>query len=206
MTSSPSAGFSDLEKARTLSKRLGSAGPPESRPGGFIVFRRPAHRGEAVAAPPGATQATARGDAPEVQTSPPLLPAFGARRWDLLTAWLRESVDGRAAFVMDSQGLLMALDGPLEVPEVENAGARLGLALLHAGKMFAEVPATLRLDVSVGDLHLTGFELHEPGGNQFTVGILGPLPIDPRRCAALRQQAELALSADSGLANGHQAP
>jgi hypothetical protein len=141
-------------------------------------------------------------EASGVQTSPPLLPAFGARRWDLLTAWLRESVGGRAAFVMDAQGLLMALDGPLEVPEVENAGARLGLALLHAGKMFAELPASLRIDISVGDLHLTGFELHEPGGSQFTVGILGPDPISPRRCDALRRHAELALAMDAELLAG----
>jgi hypothetical protein len=98
---------------------------------------------------------------------------------------------------MDSQGLLMALDGPLEVPEVENAGARLGLALLHAGKMFAESPPFFRIDVSVGDLHLTGFELHDPGGSQFTVGILGSEPIAPHRCDALRRQAESALTTDS---------
>jgi hypothetical protein len=204
MTSSPSDGSSDLEKARTLSKRLGSAGPSESRPGGFIVFRRPTRRQEEDALHPAAPPTTA-GDATGVQTSPPLLPAFGARRWDLLTAWLRESVDGRAAFVMDSQGLLMALDGALEVPEVENAGARLGLALLHAGKMFAESPPFLRLDVSVGDLHLTGFELHEPGGSQFTVGILGPEPISPRRCDALRRQAESALVTEPSPPNGAQA-
>jgi len=204
MTSSPSAGSSDLEKARTLSMRLGSASPPEGRPGGFIVFRRPARRKEAEVPPAASPHTAEAGGESGVQTSPPLLPAFGARRWDLLTAWLRESVDGRAAFVMDSQGLLMALDGPLEVPEVENAGARLGLALLHAGKMFTESPPFLRLDVSIGDLHLTGFELHEPGGNQFTVGILGPAPISPRRCEALRRQAELALATDLDPATGPQ--
>lgn len=196
MTSGPSAGSSDLEKARTLSRRLGSSGPPDGRPGGFIVFRRRAGRVEAEAPAPGSAEVAKASEASGVETSPPLLPAFGARRWDLLTAWLRESVEGRAAFVMDSQGLLMALDGPLEVPEVENAGARLGLALLHAGKMFAESPPFLRLDVSIGDLHLTGFELHEPGGNQFTVGVLGPSPISPRRCAAIRRLAELALATD----------
>ncbi|MBK9090951.1 MAG: hypothetical protein IPL90_18685 [Holophagales bacterium] len=205
MTSSPSDGSSDLEKARTLSKRLGPASPPDVRPGGFIVFRRPARHAVGAFPPPSPPQAAAVGGLSGVQTSPPMLPAFGARRWDLLTAWLRESVDGRAAFVMDSQGLLMALDGPLEVPEVENAGARLGLALLHAGKMFAESPPFLRLDVSVGDLHLTGFELHEPGGSQFTVGILGPEPISPRRCAALRRQAESALATDPDPATGPEA-
>jgi hypothetical protein len=205
MTSSPSDGSSDLQKARTLSKRLGSASAPDGRPGGFIVFRRPARQMAAAVPPPAIPQSVAIGDLPGVQTSPPLLPAFGARRWDLLTAWLRESVDGRAAFVMDSQGLLMALDGPLEVPEVENAGARLGLALLHAGKMFAESPPFLRLDVSVGDLHLTGFELHEPGGGQFTVGILGPEPISPRHCDALRRQAESALATDPDPAAAPQA-
>lgn len=197
MTSSPSDGSSDLEKARTLSKRLGSASPQDRHPGGFIVFRRPARHTEAAETPPVIPQSAAGGDLLGVQTSPPVLPAFGARRWDLLTAWLRESVDGRAAFVMDSQGLLMALDGPLEVPDAENAGARLGLALLHAGKMFAELPPVLRLDVSVGDLHLTGFELHEPGGGQFTVGILGLEPISPRRCDSLRRQAESALATNA---------
>jgi hypothetical protein len=202
MTSNPNAASSDLEKARALSMRLGSAGLPDRRPGGFIVFRRPARSREAEVLPLASPQVGESGEASGVQTSPPLLPAFGARRWDLLTAWLRESADGRAAFVMDSQGLLMALDGPLEVPEVENAGARLGLALLHAGKMFAEAPPSLSLDVSLGDLHLTGFELHEPGGNQFTVGILGSEPVGPRRCDVLRKQAEAALATDPDLANG----
>lgn len=192
MTSSPSAASSDLEKARALSRSLGAARPPEGARGGFIAFRRPARAGSEAPAPAAARPEA--GAAPGIVTSPPLLPPFGARRWDLLTAWLRESADGRVAFVMDSQGLLMALDGPLEVPEVENAGARLGLALFHVGKMFSEAPQGIRIDVSVGDLHLTGFELHEPGGSQFTVGILGPEPISPRRCETLRRQAEAALA------------
>ena len=199
MTSSPNAASSDLEKARALSRSLGAARPGESSRGGFIVFRRPARRRERELQPADPSSCPEPEEESGVLTSPPLLPAFGARRWDLLTAWLRDSVGGRAAFVMDSQGLLMALDGPLEVPEVENAGARLGLALLHAGKMFAESPPFLRIDVSVGDLHLTGFELHEPGGSQFTVGILGPEPISPGRCDALRRQAESALASETGL-------
>ncbi len=198
MTSSPSAGSSDLEKARALSKSLEAARPPEGTRGGFIAFRRPARPEPAGIVPPPPRVEPSPVEAVGVLTSPPLLPSFGARRWDLLTAWLRESSDGRAAFVMDSQGLLMAVDGPLELPEVENAGARLGLALLHAGKMFAEAPPSIRIDVSVGDLSLTGFELHEPGGNQFTVGILGPEPISARRCEALRRQAEAALATDPG--------
>lgn len=198
MTSSPSAGSSDLEKARALSKSLEAARSKDGVREGFIAFRRPARR-EPVGMPsPPPRVEPPPAEALGVQTSPPLLPAFGARRWDLLTAWLRESTDGRAAFVMDSQGLLMAVDGPLEVPEVENAGARLGLALLHAGKMFAEAPPSIRIDVSVGDLSLTGFELHEPGGSQFTVGILGPEPISARRCEMLRRQAEAALASDPG--------
>lgn len=205
MKSSPSAGSSDLEKARALSRGLGAARPPEGARGGFIAFRRPARAATETSEPTVARPEPAAATA-GVDTSPPLLPPFGARRWDLLTAWLRESAEGRVAFVMDAQGLLMALDGPLEVPEVENAGARLGLALFHAGKMFTEAPPDIRIDVSVGDLHLTGFELHEPGGNLFTVGILGPEPISPRRCEALRRQAEAALAPETEGPEGAETP
>ena len=96
MTSSPSAGSSDLEKARALSKSLEAARSPEGTRAGFIAFRRPGRREPAgMPSPPPRVEAPPA-EAAGVQTSPPLLPAFGARRWDLLTAWLRAWLEADA--------------------------------------------------------------------------------------------------------------
>ena len=200
MTSDPRDVSSDLERAREISRRLGPEGSPSTAApeGGFIRFRRRAPSTPAPAAPaagPAASAAPlAQAEATPVGMAPPVLAAYGARRWDLLTSWLRQAADGRAAFLMDAHGLVMSVDGPVEISEVENVGARLVVAMTHVARMFAEVPRSLQLDVSVGQFHVRGFDLREKDGTVLTAGILGTRTTQAR-CEHLRQLAEAALEA-----------
>jgi hypothetical protein len=199
----PSVAFSDLERARALSRRLegmpARTVPPPDEPK-FVRFHRKAL--PMASAPPALDLEPARTNRTGATETPDVV-GYGARRWGVLANWLLEQTSARASLLMDSHGLLLAVEGPMDVPEVEGVGAHLMEALAQASKMFAEKPPGMRIDISFGEFHLVGFEVDAGDVGLLTVGLLGTSPVSPERCVELRQHVENALELESVAAESY---
>ncbi|GEM_PF-3754813 len=96
---------------------------------------------------------------------------FGPALWNRILDYCRDTAKADAAFVMDAQGLAIAISGQISPDEVENAGTRLMISFEHAGRIDRDGGAE-SIVFQFEKKTLTGL-LFQPGEDQsFTVGIL----------------------------------
>jgi hypothetical protein len=160
----PSASSSDdLDRARAASQRLkGQAGARVTEPG-YVTFAR----APAQAAKPAEVPRPRPSMVPLVTRREPLKgpnAGFGAGAWNkLLDACVQIAV-AEAAFLMDPQGLMVAVRGPAASQELEAVGARLMLAFEQADLVGGAEQAALSLSVELTRGTLHGLRLVQPEG------------------------------------------
>lgn len=153
MPTDRSAGSSDdLELARRISRRLrGQAVSPGRGSPGYIRF-------------------SAAGFVSRAEPAS----SFGPAVWnEMLDRCNRES-SSELAFVMDSQGLVVASRGTMDESLVEGIGARLLIAFEQADQMSELGAASQSIAIEIGRRWLTGFRIRRGEERVFTVGVLGP--------------------------------
>lgn len=123
----PRAHSSDLDLARLLSQRLRS---PRENPGARYEPSPRYVRFEARRVVPEAVPAWRRSDQP-----------FGPEVWNQLLDGCLAAADGRAAFLLDAQGLSVAVRGDVTPEIAESLGARMSVALDQAQEMAAGAPS-----------------------------------------------------------------
>jgi hypothetical protein len=80
-----------------------------------------------------------------------------------------------AAFVLDGHGLLIAVQGTLQMEELERIGARLLAALEQARKIDVAEPSMLSVNIALGDRWLSGLSVAGADGSRAVLGLLGPI-------------------------------
>jgi chromosome partitioning protein len=114
---------------------------------------------------------------------------FGPALWDRILEYCRDTAKADAAFVMDTQGLAIAISGQISPEEVENAGTRLMISFEHAGRIDREVGAE-SIVFQFQKKSLTGL-LFQPSEDQsFTLGILSSEALDTQQRESIVRVAE----------------
>jgi hypothetical protein len=182
----PNASSSDdLAQARALSRALREgAGAGAQKVSPYVTFPHALKPAPAVSRPtevPSAPLLTRREplEAPRAE--------FGARTWNSLLEAAAKAVSADAAFLMNSQGLLVASRGS-PVEELEALGARLMVVLAeadrlndaHSGEMLS-----LTLESPKGTIH--GVRLRESEDSGLTLGLLIASGLTAERQARLVQ-------------------
>jgi hypothetical protein len=175
--SSRSATSSDLDLARTLSRKLAVPG------GGTLTRPLPG---------PGYVHFAPRPTAPPPERPPSEGLAIELRRfesWDGLLAWCLSLTHASTAFVMDPEGFAIAHQGPLSVEEIQGVGSQLMVAMSQADQLeHASAPA-LSVCVEFEAFWLSGLRLQAEGRGAFTVGFIAAEPVDRDTRDAIRLQA-----------------
>jgi hypothetical protein len=182
------ASSSDLDRARELSRRLrpdavpAPAGGPSPEGRGFVRFR--AASAPAATASPARGEAAARGSASPAPTSP----AAGTL-WDPFLDWCRAVAGAATGFVLDRQGLIVAVRGALSATEAEGIGSRVMVALDQARKIRPDGPAPA-VSIDFGGSCLSGFEVSLKDRSPLTIGLIGPRFVDPSARRAIAEAFE----------------
>lgn len=155
----------DLDLARRISRRLrGLVAPPAGRGApAYIRFSAAAF--------------TAREPAS----------AFGPQVWNEMLDRVNRESSSELAFVMDTQGLVVASRGTLDPALIEGIGARLLIAFEQADQMAELGAATHSMAIEIGRRWLTGFRVRRGEERTFTVGVLGPRVVSRDTREAIEQ-------------------
>ena len=186
------ASSSDVERARELSRKLrpDAAGARTDGPGpgegGFVRFRAAAAPGGPAAAP----RALAGGETPGRSSSAAVSasPAAGTL-WDPFLDWCRAVAEATTGFVLDRQGLFVAVRGTLSATEAEGIGSRVMVALEQARKIQPGGPDP-SVAIDFGGSCLSGFAVSLRDGSPLTIGLVGPRLVDPAARRAIAQAFE----------------
>ena len=164
--SSRSVTSSDLELARTLSRRLSGAQtsgqPPAPTGPGYVRFApRPIAAVPVAAQPAGVTVELVRFDT-----------------WDKLLDSCLSLTRATTAFVMDPEGFAIAHRGALSMEEIQGLGSQLMVAMSEADRL--EHPGTPALSVCVEfeTIWVTGIRVVGEGRGAFTMGFIAAAPVD----------------------------
>ena len=166
MKHAPDASSSDLERARELSRKLrgdasnraraGAAAVPAPGKDGFLRFRA----GGLLPAP-----------APSAPVSGTL--------WDPFLDWCLAVAGATAGFVLDGQGLLVAVRGALSAGDAEGIGARVMVALEQARKIQPGGSPDPAVSIDFGSGCLSGFAVALKDRSVLTIGLVGPRSVAP---------------------------
>jgi hypothetical protein len=168
MSKDPSVPYFELDYARALSRRLRDPKPSVAersveRPS-YLRFQAPRSAGSAPSFDAAALGQSLR----EVRN------AWGATAWHTLLDGCTAAAGASGAFVMDSQGLVIATRGQLDHETAERLGGRLMLTLDQAAKMGDQARVVC---VEVDAHWLTGLRGPNPNQQDVTLGILGEEPV-----------------------------
>lgn len=112
---------------------------------------------------------------------------FGPAVWnEMLDRCNRES-GSEVAFVMDSQGLVVASRGAMDSSLIEGIGARLLIAFEQADQMSELGGGSQSIAIEIGKRWLTGFRVRRGEAQVLTVGVLGPRVVSRDTREALEQ-------------------
>jgi hypothetical protein len=140
------AGLSDVDAARALSRRLSGLEPgPEpgdAANGRYIRFAAAADGG----APPSATEEAAAAE-----------PLNDFTRWDEFLAWSLEKVRSTAAFAVDSQGFVIGSSGNVPEDGFEGTGAELSYVMSQADVLKSEMGPLQAIHLRYHDHRVSGF-------------------------------------------------
>jgi hypothetical protein len=174
--SSRSATFSDLELARSLSRRLSGqpASAPEREPSTSSYVRFAATPAEPAAASRPHEGLTI--DLKRFET------------WEALLDWCLALTHASNTFVMDPEGFAIAHRGALALEEIQGIGSQLMVAMSQADRL--EHPGTPALSVCLEyeAFWVTGLRLLAEERGAFTMAFIAAVPVDRDTRDAIRLQ------------------
>jgi len=155
------AGSSDVDIARALSRRLSGLG---SGPGSIATGSQPYLRFTSPAAPvaPSGEPGGTRIDEP--------LNDF--TRWDEFLAWSLNTVRSSAAFAVDPQGFVIGSSGNVPEDGFEGTGAELSYVMSQADVMNPEMGSLRSIALEFANRRLSGFRSEVPGGEGFVLAFI----------------------------------
>lgn len=159
--SAPRAPSSDLELARSLSRRL-----RESRDAPTTK----------IEPSPRYLRFDARRAAPESWLSPlsRMGAPFGADVWNELLDGCLSAADATGAFLMDAQGLVVATRGTMKQDAAESIGGRL-MGALDQIELIGSSTTAVSFEVDGG--WLTGLRSTQKSASPLTLALLAPAPL-----------------------------
>jgi hypothetical protein len=169
----PSARSSDLLLARDLARTLcvGAAAAPAPAAVTAAAYVRFPRRSERPAAP-----ASAPEPAPE-----PAVPHSPFDSWERLLAHLHREARAEAAFVVDSQGFVIATWGPVPAEGFEAIGAELCFVMEQLQRVDPQAGGLLWVDLDFLKRKVLGFhatlQKAPPKTEEFVIGFVGAAPI-----------------------------
>ena len=185
-------GWSDLQRAKEASRRLGgmaNAGPPRSRGAeptrSYTRFRGP------KASPP-APAPTSGNASPAGAVPAPTLPAEVAKTWTGLLTWACEATASESAFVVDSQGFVLAHQGNWSYEDIEDVGSQLTLIMTRADET-ESAGRSRSISLEFGQHWLNGTRLEFGGVGELTFVLLSQDPLDRALVTAVSRQVEDAM-------------
>ncbi len=159
----PRAHSSDLELARSLSRRLrGQNGQqaPRAEPSPRYV-----HFDARRAAPDAWLSPLSRVGAP-----------FGAEIWNELLDGCLAAADAAGAFLMDGHGLVVATRGALRQQDAEPIGGRL-MGALDQIQQIDHANPTCTVAIELEGSWLTGVRFAQSSGRSMTIAVFAPAPL-----------------------------
>ena len=155
------AGSSDVDIARALSRRLSGLG---SGPAPAAAGSRPYLRFASSAAE--ATPAAESGGAPTDE------PLNDFTRWDEFLAWSLNKVRSSASFAVDPQGFVIGSSGNVPEDGFEGTGAELSYVMSQADVMNPEMGSLRSIALEFANRRLSGFRSEVAGGEGFVVAFI----------------------------------
>lgn len=113
-------------------------------------------------------------DLPEKTGSDVLPPPGKFDDWEACIAWCIEVTRAEAAFVVDSQGFIIATRGRIPSHGFECTGAELIYAMDQLERIDPEAGKLLWIDLDFNKRHLVGFVTPEEEATYFIVGLVAP--------------------------------
>ena len=177
------ASFSDLDLARSLSKRLtgedrGAARETDDLQGQFVKFEKRTVPATAAAPFPEAAAA------PPVELSENLLEEFYS--WDDLLSWVRFFKPCQVAFVVDPEGFVIAKNGDRSLEELEGIGAQFQVVADEATRI--EDGAATALCLKLTGSWLSGLRFSRDGSGKFLFCVIADEPLSRDIRSALSAQ------------------
>lgn len=167
--SSRDGNSSDLERARTLSRRLSGesdAPAPSAPPTRFVRFSN--------RLPPRAARAADAAPAPSpVPAAPKPLPPAPAsfESWDALLGWCLEVTRAKAAFVVDPEGFVIAHRGDWRFEHLEAVGSQL-LDVKERAERIEQAGSAKLIALELESFSLSGMVFALEGGGAMLVGFI----------------------------------
>jgi hypothetical protein len=113
---------------------------------------------------------------PKVEEEPePVLQKFDS--WENLIAWCMSSSRAEAAFVVDSQGFVIASRGRIPSQGFEGAGAELICSIEQLERIAPEAGRILCVDMDFDKRRIVGFVASTDESAPFVVGLVAPEPL-----------------------------
>lgn len=173
------AGSSDIETARTLSRRLAGldtgAADSGAEPSPYLRFS-PAGREAVAPATPGAATETE--------------PLNDFTRWDEFLAWGLNKARSSAVFAVDPQGFVIGSSGNVPPDGFEGAGAELSYVMSQADVMNPEMGALKAISLEFANQRLTGFRADVPDAEGFVIAFVDAEALDEAVLAQISRQLE----------------
>ena len=155
------AGSSDVDIARALSRRLSGLdpgpGPADEGSSSYLRFAST----DREAAPAG-----------EPADAPVDEPLNDFTRWDEFLAWSLNTVRSSAAFAVDPQGFVIGSSGNVPEDGFEGTGAELSYVMSQADIMNPEKGGLRFIALGFADRRLSGFRSGVAGGEGFVVAFV----------------------------------
>ncbi len=155
------AGSSDMDIARVLSRRLSGLG---SGPAPTAAGSQPYLRFASTA-----TEATPVDESGGAATDEPL---NDFTRWDEFLAWSLNKVRSSASFAVDPQGFVIGSSGNVPEDGFEGTGAELSYVMSQADVMNPEMGSLRSIALEFGNRRLSGFRSEVAGGEGFVVAFI----------------------------------
>lgn len=171
-----SGNLSDIDLARQLSRRLtglAAGAPATGKPlpaPGYQPFRIAAK--EAATAPPVTVQPEQPADPFLVEAEPAPAPPKPVTSWEEFLAWSLELAGGRAAFVVDSQGFVIASRGRIPDDGFEAVGAELCLAMEQLDRLDQDAGILHAIELVFQNHRIIGMRGHDEERGTFVVGFV----------------------------------
>jgi hypothetical protein len=190
MMRSPSARSYDIEAAGKLSRRLAGEEQPQERvsrvPPRYVRFRAGQQLVSATEAPLPVL---------EEKTDPalPSLPLDALDTWDKLLAWSSDIGRASAAFVVDSQGFVVATRGDAASNGFVGVGADLCYAIEQLDRIEPEAGNLRSVDIEFSGQRMTALKVDNDEGQMVIISFVAPIPMSDDIKRAIHTQAEATL-------------
>ena len=177
------AGSSDIETARTLSRRLTGLDTGDAdrgaEPSPYLRFSAAGRDAEAPAVPAAATGAAAETE-----------PLNDFTRWDEFLAWGLNKARSSAVFAVDPQGFVIGSSGNVPPDGFEGAGAELSYVMSQADVMNPEMGALKAISLEFANQRLTGFRAEVPDAEGFVIAFVDAEALDEAVLGQISRQLE----------------